>query len=198
MAENFALLIHRECDADAWLQQNGFAEDLCVHRYTMAGDVLDAIRRRADSHYQNLWQTCSMPEKQVLAQLAEEGVVNLRNRDVLGELIRKGLVVHDPHPKLMNLSFRGFVLAAASDLPLKDMEHSAEGGWNTWRNFVWPILLIVGFFLVITQRKYFDNVVPLVSAAAGELLALFKTFSSFRSTWSGVKLNQETPAGQGR
>jgi hypothetical protein len=164
----------------------------------MAQDVLDAIRRRAASRYQSLWQTCSTPEKQVLAQLAEEDVVNLQNRNVLGELMRKGLVVRDPHPRIMNLSFRGFVLAAASDLRLKDMEHAAEGGWNTWRNFVWPILLIVGFFLVVTQRKYFDNVVPIVSAAATELLALFKTFSGFRSTWFGVKLSDETPASQGR
>ena len=198
MTENLTRLIDRECDADLWLQQNGFAEDLRAHGYTIAEDVLDAIRRRADSRYQSLWQICSMPEKQVLAQLAEEGVVNLQNRDVLGELIRRGLVVRDPHPRIMNLSFRGFVLAAASELRLKDMEHAAEGGWNTWRNFVWPILFIVGFFLVVTQRKYFDNVVPLVSAAAAELLALFKTFSGFRSTWFGVKLNDETPAGPGQ
>lgn len=180
-------LILRECEADRWLAENGVDRDPRLPELVTAPDVLDGIRRRANARYQELWLACSTPEKLVLAQLADEGVVNLTNRDVLVELMRKGLVVNDPNPQLMNYSFREFVLAAESGPNVKEVEQAAAGGWDTLRNFVWPALFIVGLFLVVTQRKYFENVIPVVSAIAAQIMTLLKTFHSFRALWSGAK-----------
>jgi hypothetical protein len=183
---NSAELIARECEPDAWLQRHIGGGDQHLHQHVTPQDLLDAIRRRADGHYRELWEACSTPEKLVLAQLAEEGVVNLRNREALAELIRKGLVVRDPHPRIMNQSFRGFVLAVETGLGVKELEHASAGGWDTVRHVVWPALLVAGLFLLLTQRKYFNDVVPYVAALGTELAALFKTFGGFRSLWSSV------------
>ena len=84
----------------------------------------------------------------------------------------------------MNQSFERFVLDIKSGLFLQNLEHSATGGWESLRHFVWPTLVILGLYLLITQRKYFDNIAPTVSAVAGEVAALFKTFNNFKRLWS--------------
>lgn len=181
----WADLVERECAADIGLREI-WVDDLKRRNGGTQEDVLEAIRLRADARYRELWNSCTMPERTILIQLAEEGVVNLRNRQVLGELIRKGLIVmhrQDECPRLLNRSFRLFVLANKPGVPLKQMESTATGGWDKLRNFVWPALLILGLYLLITQRKYFDNILPVVSGVAGEIAAFFKTFESFKRLW---------------
>jgi hypothetical protein len=184
-------LLSQECKADRWLTDSGLCSTLSFPENASASDVLDALRLRAEAHYRELWHACSTLEKLILRQMAEEGVVNLRNRELLSELIRKGLVVADqqnPKPRLMNHSFRKFVLNEDMPAGAKNLEELRGESWDVLHNFIWPALFVGGLFLIVTQRKYFNDMLPLVSAIATEILALFKMFRSFRSLWTGGKV----------
>jgi hypothetical protein len=183
--------IRRECASDVWFAEQGVFEELReqLRNEDQEGALL-AIRRRADAHYRELWQACSTLEKLLLLQLAEEDVVNLHSDDVIAELVRKGLVLNDPHPRLMNESFRRFVLPAASEMGVKDLEHTMAGGANAWRNFVWPVLLITGLFLLLTQQKYFDNILTPLSTVATGVAGLFGVFNRVRAAVTGAKVEE--------
>src|SRR5207248_6134133 len=69
-------------------------------------DMLFEIGIAAEPFYRTVWVGCSKDEKLVLRQLAEEGVVNPRNRGVVGHLLRSGLIRRGPTFRIMNQSFR--------------------------------------------------------------------------------------------
>lgn len=178
-------IFDRESQADDWLGHGSHRNEFIGFGRESKTELINAIRWRADAHYRDLWRTCSVRERVVLSHLAKEGVINAQSRDELGQLLRKGLVGTRPSPRVMNESFRRFV-RDMEEPQLKTLEHSATGGWGTLRNYIWPVLLIAGGFLLVTQRKYFDNMLPILSIAAAEIAALFKTFDGFRSMMSSV------------
>ena len=183
MLKTWRDIVAAEYKRDLWLQENLPAEAFQTHAHATVTELYDELARRAGAHYRRLWQTCSKPEKLLLIQLAEEGMVNPGDRASLRELMRKGLIVCEPFPRLMNESFRSFVRLQEPGFDLKAVEQLNEGGWEPLRNFVWPALLVFGLFLLITQRKYFEHTVPLLSAAATEIVALFKVAKGFRDAW---------------
>src|SRR5262249_4481625 len=71
--------------------------------------AVDAIGRAAEPYYAAVWDACSIDEKVALHQLAEEGLVNPNNADVVAGLMRTGLVRRDRGFALMNETFRRFV-----------------------------------------------------------------------------------------
>ena len=177
-------IVTSECGVDRWLTQHvqpQIIQDLYAN--PRAGDTAlhDEIMRRAEARYIQLWKLCSPPERLVLRQLAEEGLVNPDSRDALLELIRKRLVVRSPYPKFMNETFRLWVRRLPESAELQALEQAGEGGWDKWRNIVWPVLFVCVLFLLATQRKYFDNVVPFLSALGAEITALMKMINAVKS-----------------
>jgi hypothetical protein len=148
--------------------------------------------RRAEPRYVELWNLCSPPEKLVLRQLAEEGLVNPDSRDALRDLIRKRFVVRNPYPQFMNESFRLWVRRLPEAQELQTLEQAGEGGWEKWRNIVWPVLFVCVLFLLATQRKYFDNMVPFLSALGAEITALMKMINAVKT--AGKLPGQAPPA----
>src|SRR5262249_49137725 len=79
-----------------------------------AGDVRREFSLAAEPYYRALWQTRSLDEKVVLLHLAEEGVINPRSKPVAMQLVHAGLIVRDPNLRIMNETFRRFILRAAT------------------------------------------------------------------------------------
>ena len=187
-------MLTTECSADRWLQhriQRQILADLHTSPPDGARALREEIIRRAEPRYLQLWNLCSPPEKLVLRQLAEEGLVNPDSREALRELLRKRLLVRTPSPKFMNESFRLWVRRLPESPALNALEQAGEGGWDKWRNIVWPALFVCVLFLLATQRKYFDNIVPFLSALGAEITALMKMVNAVK-TASGRIGDQES------
>ena len=119
--------------------------------------VLDEVAERTDAWYKRIWKTCSPDEQLVLAEIASEGFVNYKSRRTVRRLLARGLVTKDPSFRLMNTTFRRFVLSA----PCQQDVHALEGTSDpsTWDRVRAPFLAAlvgISLFFLVTQREMFN------------------------------------------
>jgi len=149
-------------------------------------DVVLRVRELADGYYRSLWETLSPDQELVLAQLAQEGLVNPKSREVVAQLMNKGLIVRDRSFQLMNQSFARFVVSALPPHTLVEWE--AEGvrlPWRSLRNLILVTVVGLAIFLYITQQSLFENVTASVAAIAAGVPALIKIAGIFQRAPAG-------------
>ena len=130
-------------------------------------DLLFEIGLAAEPFYRNIWLACSKDEKLTLRQLAKEGVVNPCNAGVVARLLRTGLVSRHPLFRVMNESFRRFILQERQSEGLDAWEH--EGIQRPWSSVTITILtLAFGLVavLVLTQQQLLESWLGYVPALA--------------------------------
>jgi hypothetical protein len=138
---------------------------------TSPRELLKEILTRAEGYYEGIWNSLAEEEKLVLLQLAEEGLTNPRNLRPLQRLIARGIVCRDPAPRLMNETFRLFVIEAAAREGVHQIEIRHEKA-STWVQLQAPLTatLIGGMlFFGFTQQDMFKTTLTLITALAGAL-----------------------------
>lgn len=181
-------LIATECSMRAYLQNIGqaVANQSQLARVSEAG-LYKQIMINAKPYYVSIWNACSGEEKLTLTRLAQHGLLSPKDPDV-DELLRKGLIVRDPALRIMNKSFRLFILSRGGDQSIAKCELDAKSSSN-WEVLKVPLtigLLSVGAFLLLTQRELYNSALPFLSGLAAGLPALLKLVSLFQSG-SGAK-----------
>ncbi|MBI1928810.1 cache domain-containing protein [Candidatus Poribacteria bacterium] len=126
------------------------------------------------------WATCSTDEKLALFDLAQDGFINSKNPG-FRQLLRKRLIVRAPGLRLINESFRRFVISAgrAEDIAARERE-GAGSRWNTLKG---PLLIgLIGgaLFLFISQRELLNITTAFISAIAAGMMALLKLLDVFQ------------------
>ena len=125
--------------------------------------VVTRLLGLARPHYQNIWHSCSKEEKLALYHLAIDRMLHTDNPE-LPRLYLKGLVQSCPNLKLMNRSFRRFILIAGKRESL-DVWKSG-GAKSVWELSRLPLLIMVGgglVFLFATQQEFKTSLAALVS-----------------------------------
>jgi len=170
--------IKEETDGDPYLETmvTGWTADA-----TGRDQVLDEIGERAEEYYSALWYTCSPYEQFVLMQLAQTGLVNFKARRHVRRLLARGHIRRDPQLRLMNETFRRFVLAqsATSNLAAELETNLAGDAWNRFRVPLFASVAIVLLFFFMTQRQMFDSTLALVTGLAASLPAFINMVSRF-------------------
>ncbi len=147
--------------------------------------LLSEILERARPYYQGLWGTCSKEEKVALFDLAQDGFLNSENPGVY-RLVNKRLVVRAPHLRLLNESFRRFIVAAGRVEPVEAWgPESATSRWGLLKAPLAGVLALVAVFLFVTQPQVFQSSIGFVAALSAGLPALFKLFDIFRRGQQG-------------
>jgi hypothetical protein len=150
-----------------------------LDRNRLADVLLDA----ASAHYQSLWCQCSEEERLLLVQLAQEGLANPRQVDVLRRLRSRRLVRADPHFRLMNESFQRFVLEAESPEQIALWERPQ--GEATSARVRGPLLVlatIVLGLLLLTQQAFVTTTLGFAAGAAGTVGALQGLLARFQAS----------------
>ncbi len=138
-------------------------------------EVVTQLLGLARPHYQNIWQSCTKEEKLALYHLALDRMLHADNPE-LPRLNLKGLVQFCPSLRLMNRSFRRFILIAGKRDKLDAWEAKQDRG--IWERSRLPLLLLVGgsiVFLFATQQEFkaslaaFASILPLLFPAIPEL-----------------------------
>jgi hypothetical protein len=144
--------------------------------------IVAELADEAEGYYERLWATLSEDEQLALAQLAQEGLVNPRNRKVVGQLMRKGLIVRDPTFRLMNQSFRCFVASAFRPDTMVSWEKAGiqRLSWTKLRFVLLATTATVGAFLYITQQSLFQSVIAYVAALAAAIPELMELIGKGR------------------
>lgn len=186
--ESAFTLIETECSKRAYLQNIGraVASQSQLAKISAAG-LCKQIMINAKPYYVSIWNACSGEEKLTLTRLAQHGLISPKDPDV-DELVRKGLIVRDPAIRIMNESFRLFILSRGDDHAIAKCELDAKSSSN-WEVLKVPLtigLLSLGAFLLLTQRELYNSALPFLSGLAAGLPAFFKLVSLFQSG-SGAK-----------
>jgi uncharacterized integral membrane protein len=188
--EEIKKTITEECDHGFFLRKIG--EELCLNmekkehrnynrheiRYSQETIVLK-VQQIAHSYYLSIWSQLTKEEQYVLFDIAQDGLVNPKNSDVVEILIRKGLVVYGNSVQPMNRSFQNFILTVVETSNLMKLEHSKRDAGN-WERLRKPLLIAVAalilFILKTDQSETFTWItgfaagVPLVINLLGSIM----------------------------
>lgn len=175
--------VRTECGVTAPLQAIGRellpALDL---REMDRGQILDEIRERADLYYRSLWASLADGEKLLLVHLAEEGLVNPKNRRPLQRLLARGIARRDPALRVMNETFRSFVIAHKHEVLAIERRETEDSPWAHLKRPLTTVLLGVAVFFFATQREVFNTTLVFVTALAGALPQILQLVGFFGSS----------------
>jgi len=176
-------LIWRECGPMPALWPIGaqLARDIKGENIHSEETIASEILERADGYYRLVWNECSSDQKFVLAQLAEDGLLNPTNERAIRQLVRKGVIKADPQFRLMNESFRRFVRSATTaGLKQEWLRESRRSGWGKMHGVFFTTMILLGAFLLTTQNALWQSSAAYVTTALGALGTLFKLFNTYR------------------
>jgi hypothetical protein len=140
--------------------------------------VLDEVADRAEAWYKRIWQSCSDDEKLVLSEIAAEGFVNYKSRRTVRRLMARGLAAKDPSFRLMNQTFRRFVLSAACQHDISAIEGAAEPSpWDRFRAPFLALLVVASLFFVLTQQELFTATITTLTTVLAGLPVLVRVIS---------------------
>jgi hypothetical protein len=180
--ESMFALIENECLPRTYLQNVGKAlANQTVNVNVSTTTLLKQILNNARPYYAAIWDDCSGEEKLTLTRLARCGLLSPKDPDTEG-LLMKGLIVRDPAIRIMNESFRLFILSMHADDDLAKCEKQAKGRSN-WEVLKAPFtigLISVAAFLLLTQRDLYNSAVPLIGSLAAALPSALKLLSLLR------------------
>ena len=183
-------LIWKECGGMAALWPIGaqLARDIRRENVYSEETITSEVLERADGYYRLLWNECSNDQKFVLAQLAEDGLLNPTNERAIRQLVRKGVIKADPQFRLMNESFRRFVQSATSvGLKQEWLRESRRSGWGKVHGAFFTTMILLGAFLLTTQNALWQSSAAYVTTALGALGTVVKLFNTYRGGGSSEK-----------
>ena len=159
------------------------AEDVVTWMNPAEAATAEDARREfgaaAEPYYQALWQACTVDERLALRQLAEEGLVNPRNQAVVRQLIRSGLVVRDPVLRVMNETFRRFILQAATPDEVSAWERaSVHVPWASIETALVTLVAGLAGLLVVTQEQLLGAWIGFVPTLAPAMPTVWKFLAS--------------------
>ncbi|HTF05443.1 MAG TPA: hypothetical protein VK826_15555, partial [Bacteroidia bacterium] len=153
-------------------------EEICKERE----DMILRIQKLADNYYRSVWNHLNAEEQFVLYDLAQDGLVNSKNLDIVAILIDKGLLIDSTKLHIMNRNFRNFVLSIVDPADLGKLEKSLNTTGN-WSRFKLPLFFVV-FTLLLFVLKSDSS--PLFSSITG-FTAIIPIAVAILSLFSQVK-----------
>ena len=180
LAPDVRQLILSECEIAPELL--AIAENL-AHRLPpgtalSAEDILEEIGNGARYFYEGLWNGCSTSERVVLRQLAEEGLVNPNNQAAVSRMLNAGLVRHGQTFRIMNETFRRFVLCAASHEVVSSWEREGVSvPWGTIATTGVTVAFGLAGLLLLTQEQLVDAWISYVPALAPAIPTVWKVLA---------------------
>jgi len=173
-----------------WKYLDTIIKKLKLH--TNAGEVhlsdeelINQVADQAGAYHREIWSACTDDEKLALFHAAKDGLISQKNGEVR-RLLQRRLLVRDPKLRLMDESFRRFVLA---NCPAHKVESWVKGETSHWETLKGPILLVVlgvAVFLLLTQKNVYDSSISFLSALTGGLAALLKLIGLFQKNRSSA------------
>ena len=171
--------IHNELCASTYLITfSGEIEEFYNHLVSM--DLPEAIFKNRISqkilelgglYYESILDSCTPMELYVMSDMAQDMVINIKNKKVVNILIKKGLfVVKGCNIRFMNESFRKYILlkfTPEEKLRLKAKLGDTGASWQGYKLFL--VLFLVGLlsFLFIANRSILDNLNKLFIVLGG-------------------------------
>ncbi len=175
-------ILYKECNHTPFLQRIG--EEI-ITKFDLEEDffnkdaLIDEILQRAYAYYGSIWAVLSKTEKITLIHLAKNGFVTPKDAHTLRLLIRKGIVQREKQRsfRLMNESFKQFVLGAEPSSVVRKWEQEQEKKWGNVRTPLIIVLLAIAIFIFATQPELFNESIVWITGLAAVVPAVLRLFS---------------------
>jgi hypothetical protein len=160
-------------------RQDAFRERRMGH-----DEILEAIQEGAEPVYAKLWKRCSDDEKLELRHIAQFGLASPGNARAVRGLIARRLVTKDPNLRLMNRTFRRFVLSSLSPghVPQRDVARIESSltpsSWERYSSLFVIVATGATAFLFITQRDAYNATIGAVVTLTTQLPNILKMVSA--------------------
>jgi hypothetical protein len=164
-----------------WLQVLPYAWHADRRAPLDLSQLLVEVGERLENYYRGLWSSCTDSERVVLAHVAADDLVNEKDSRIVRALMVRGLIRRHPYFRVMNETFRRFVLSTESTREMTAL----EGQVSSWDTVRWPFLIMLGALAAVfftTQHELFNQTVGVVSAVAAGLPAFVKIVSLISGT----------------
>lgn len=150
--------------------------------------VISTLLDMAENYYFAIWNSCSREEKFLLADLANDGVLNSSNSKAIYSLVRKGILVLRPKLEIFNYSFRLFILESVGEEEIVSIETEAraQGNWKSYQYLVIFLVIVVVIFLSLAEEKAVAQITSVVSLGAVVFPKIVQIFSAFASRKNGT------------
>lgn len=144
-------------------------------------DLVVRIQQLAHVYYLAIWTSLTKEEQYVLFDLAQDGIVNPKNTEIVTSLIDKGLViVRHERIEVMNLSFRNFILSVIEPGDMMKLESSVRDAGN-WNRFKMPLLVLVcGLALFIFRTDQNSETMTYITTFAAGIPIILNLLAVFR------------------
>lgn len=136
------------------------------------------LRNLFVEHYQRIWLSSTHAEHLVMHNMAQGRFVNIGAAIAFAALVRRGIVVLDPAPRLMSKSFAMFVRQAEKLGTITAWRKaSPAGAWQSARVPIFAaigigIAFVIGF--VIISGEQLSALLPVLAAGIPAIVAAFR------------------------
>jgi hypothetical protein len=181
--EKLYKLLTDECAPRACLQDIGAGIARRIDFKKIRRDeLIEEVLVQATTYYKFVWKSCLPHEKLTLAHLALDGFVSPNDPD-LPKLVRRGLIVLKPEVRLLNESFRLFVLVQSrndEEVVRTEGEARSSSSWQYLKVALSVPVVVVMFFLFATQRDLYNSMLVALTSIVGGLPVVFNFFNLFQ------------------
>ncbi|MEI7725590.1 MAG: cache domain-containing protein [Bacteroidota bacterium] len=150
--------------------------------HAVAEDLILRIQELSSTFYDYVWSSLSEDEQFLLLDLAQDTLLNLKNKKTIALLFKKGILHRKERIEFVSPSFKNYILTDIDKSTFEQMQKKIEEE-GTWHRFKVPLILIATslvVFLVITQQNFLSGMSTiLVSATA--LIGVYLRFSGLFS-----------------
>jgi hypothetical protein len=150
-------------------------------------DVLELLLEAARPHHRADWLSCSDEQRIVLMQLAREGVVNRRSRDVVRDLVHRRLVTLEGGPRIRSENLRRFVLEISTLESLARLEQpAAHGGSAIARRMLLSLAVAIVLICWLMIQSGTASLTGVLEGSAAMLAALSGLAGRLREMFEAV------------
>jgi len=193
--EQVARWIEDECSPMAYLRGIG-RELFQKHRGVPLFDGLllrNELADRTDHYYSLLWSTLTANERLTLYQLAKDGWANSKNDKEIWQLQRKGFIRPLPMFRVMNESFRRFILKAQDQREISEWER--QGQQSSWRTLKFSLIAaIIGLaaWLFYAQKDLFQGAIGYVLTLGAAVTAIANVLGTIKGRSANAPKTPDT------
>lgn len=168
-------IVYAECQHHQALLSVGEEVAASAPPGTESERLLAMVAERSLALYKLYWASCTRSEKLLLIQLAQTGLVNPLCLDTLADLVRKGLILPGPRPRIMNETFQRFLETVEGPDAVREWESEAgESSWLIIRNVVLVLIVLGLAVLALTQHQALQTVTAVLTGIGTVMAGLFR------------------------
>jgi hypothetical protein len=147
--------------------------------------IILEIEEMAHGYYESIWSACSDKEKIFLYDLADDLVLNDKNKEVIKVLLHKGLITNNRYFDLMNSSFRNYIITKFESEETSRVlkKYYGKGQWSNYRAPIILLILALAFFIAF-QENILSNLTTIITSIIA-ILGLVTKLSGLLPTGFG-------------